>query len=135
MNKRVSDPVIYRDIITIVTRYCNTQTWCRLKKSCKLFNRVLIAPPIEFKPLIRRLLYKIDEAYRNGTLKYIPIDDRKQFYLEQQVDRLKYCKVSFYFTAFMVDSKGGDVYYSKKLMGNIFTDPVEQIIINVKEAL
>jgi hypothetical protein len=126
------DPLIYRDIVTIISKYCDTQTWGRLKQSCKLFNTVIIAPPMEFKPLIRRLLYRIEEAYMNGTLG----NQKQRFYLYSMLFHLETCMGSFYFKNFMVDYyQGGNVYYCRKIMGNLFTDPVEQIIKNVKEAL
>jgi hypothetical protein len=117
-----TEPLLYRDVLSIITNYCDIQTWGRLKQCCKLFNFILVRPPISipesFIPLLRRLLYHLDKNLQSFNIfKYLNI-------LEKASMLLYYINIDdliFY-------SEGSITYISGRIFGNIYNEPVEMII-------
>jgi|GWRWMinimDraft_6_1066014.scaffolds.fasta_scaffold68176_2 hypothetical protein len=119
MTKRV-EPLIYRDVLSIISKHCDSQTWGRLKQSCKLFNMVLLHPPLEFKPLIRRLIYRLDKVVQS-------------FNIWRHLRELRELNLNTHFLLMCYVIYGnGNIYYlfdaPGSIFGNIYTEPVETII-------
>ena len=120
MNKRVKydDYLIYRDVISIISKYCDTQTWGRLKKSCKLFNKILVSPPREFKPLIRRLLYQLDGA--------VLLDDINYYF--KRLNAKEY-QNNYWIGFYCISSSDGSIisHPTRQLLGNIYNNSIEEL--------
>lgn len=125
-----NEPLIYRDVLSIISKHCDTQTWSRLKQSCKLFNIVLLQPsisiPSSFKPLLRRLLYQLDKIEKRFNLLGYLMDLKTS-----PLPKINFY-VNFSVPPFTIYSFDGSIDYlfdkPGAIFGNIYNDPIETII-------
>jgi hypothetical protein len=129
MTKRV-EPLIYRDVLSIITRRIDIQTWGRLKQSCKLFNKILVKPPIRltFEMAMRRLLYFLN--VKNALKTHY-----NTFVLELELQKLKYLLQFdwrndgryFKVLSFTISHPSGIIYHMKVPFGNIFNHSLDSM--------
>lgn len=55
------DPLIYRDILLIIIKYVDNKTWRSLKQCCKLFNSILVKPPVIDLTFSGIIMYYLDD--------------------------------------------------------------------------
>lgn len=126
------NPLIFRDVLSIISKKCNVQTWGRLKQSCKLFNKILVKPPIRltFEMAMHRLLYFLNAKNALRT-------HYNAFVLDLELQKLK-CFLRFDWSntgkdfrvlSFRISHPSGDIYHMKDSVpfGNISNHSLDSI--------
>jgi hypothetical protein len=83
-----TDVRLFRDIIHLISRYTDMQTWGRLKQSCKLFHTALILHPLVLE-IQQRLLLDPPVSYIGTEQLFFPYMRRLLYFLKDYDDKIQ----------------------------------------------